>query len=385
MNPLASKASTQYQKTFFTADGSNDPLRPSLVEADKDGLQLTGTVVAGDPDYFYISIPEGQILQGISLEHYASTDLIAFYAIQVGKQFTAGTDTSKMLIWDHLGPKDLGKNLLAQVSTNSIDDIVLWVQQTGSATTDYRFQIWFDLAQGKDIIGEDIAETLTGTDAPERIFGNAGDDTIIGGLRADTIDGGAGLDTVVYNGTRDSYQIKSDWNGLISVSYSGPLIAIYPPPPTEGIDQLSHVERIQFKDRALAFDAQGAAGKAASLLLTLFGPNALKLSDLSGLALSLVDQGYSSQQIAKAALPLVFSSPPNGETLVKYVWKNLTGDEPSADSIKHIAAAIDAGPTAGGVAAEDLIAAAASLDWTAMQLDYVGLWQSGWELILPAG
>jgi hypothetical protein len=109
------------------------------------------------------------------------------------------------------------------------------------------------------------------------------------------------------------------------------------------------------------------------------------LSDLSGLALSLVDQGYSSQQIAKAALPLVFSNPPNGETLVKYVWKNLTGDEPSADTIKHIAAAIDAGPTAGGVAAEDLIAAAASLDWTTMQLDYIGLWQSGWELLLPAG
>ncbi|NBT05424.1 MAG: hypothetical protein EBS54_01265 [Betaproteobacteria bacterium] len=371
------------QVSLFSEDGSNDPLRPTVVPVSAAGVQLAGSVVAGDPDYFYIQAPEGQVLRILTLDSYASTDLVAFYAVQQGKQFTAGTNTSKMLAWDHLGPKDLGKNLLAAADTSSIRDMVLWVQQTGTAPTNYRFSISFDLAQGADITGTAQSELLVGTDAPERILALAGMDTVIGGLRNDTIDGGEGIDTAAYSGLIENYKVLTDSDGSITVAYQGPLIAIYPPPPTEGVDKLYNIERLKFQDRSLAFDAQSQAGDAAGLVLTLFGPDALKMPELSGTALSLIEKGFSGSEIAKAALDLIFKRRPTGEELVPYLWKNLTGETATAETVQQIAPAINAGQAKGGIDPQDFVAAAAKLDWTAMQLDYIGLWKSGWAFIPP--
>ena len=60
------------------------------------------------------------------------------------------------------------------------------------------------------------------------------------------IDDGPGLDVVKYLGqygfnNQHNYAIQKLSSGAWTVSYAGPVIAIYPPPSTEGIDTLTNV------------------------------------------------------------------------------------------------------------------------------------------------
>ena len=77
----------------------------------------------------------------------------------------------------------------------------------------------------------------------------------------DNFDGGPGIDTVVYMGESKDYVVKTDVSGMevSSANY------------TEGADWLLNIERLQFKDKSLAFDLDGHAGTAAKTLGLVFG------------------------------------------------------------------------------------------------------------------
>lgn len=71
------------------------------------------------------------------------------------------------------------------------------------------------------------------------------------------VDGGAGLDTVVFQGARGDYTIRK--NGLIREVVNA-----------SGVDQLGNVERLQFGSSMVAFDVDGAAGKAYRIYQAAF-------------------------------------------------------------------------------------------------------------------
>lgn len=98
----------------FNEDGSNDPNNPTRLTTGTNDIAIwiEGTVSATDPDYFYIPVPTSSALSAITLLSYQSTDAIAFFALQEGERFSAGTDISRMLVGRHLGPSDIGMNLL---------------------------------------------------------------------------------------------------------------------------------------------------------------------------------------------------------------------------------------------------------------------------------
>jgi len=106
-------------------------------------LVLHGEVSRPDTDFVRFEVPAGQRLRALRLVHYASPDPIAFYALQRGPVFDAGTDVQRMIAWKHLGPDDRAINLLDAVDAASLGPgfLVLWVNQTGTDLTRYAIEI----------------------------------------------------------------------------------------------------------------------------------------------------------------------------------------------------------------------------------------------------
>jgi len=358
------------------ADGSNDPLKPTVTRAQAPGLRIVGQMSAGDPDYFYIDVPQDMILSGIWLERYASVDPVAFYALQAGASFSAGLDTTKMFAWNHLYQSDVGKNLLAQLPLQSLDDFVLWIQQTG-ALTEYVVVVSFDPKPGKTIVGSNLSERLTGTDASELVKALEGDDTIVASLRSDTIDGGLGRDTVIYKHQRSDYRVTKAWDGSMLVNAISTTPQTIPPLVTEADDTLINIERVQFSDLSLAFEGDEQASAMARVILTLFGKEGLANRQLTGAAMYLADQGYSIKQIAAVGLPYAMGQASDSQSFIKKLWFNLTGVLPEVTVVNDLAALVDLGPDRGGLSREEVVHLAANLPWTGELIELIGLWNTG--------
>ena len=81
----------------------------------------------------------------VKLVQYVSEDAIAFYALQPNRVFDAGVDVSRMLVYGHMGPSDLARNVLANLPKSKLGEgaMTLWFQQTGSLPTRYVIEVMF--------------------------------------------------------------------------------------------------------------------------------------------------------------------------------------------------------------------------------------------------
>jgi hypothetical protein len=104
---------------------------------------IHGVVVRGDADYVRWDIPKGQRLVSVKLVQYISEDAIAFYALQASKVFDAGVDTARMLVYGHMGPADLSRNVLTNLPSAQLGEgaMTLWFQQTGQQNTQYAIEV----------------------------------------------------------------------------------------------------------------------------------------------------------------------------------------------------------------------------------------------------
>jgi excinuclease ABC subunit A len=70
-------------------------------------------------------------------------DAIAFFAVQSSGVFDAGVDVSRMLVYGHMGPTDLNRNVIANVSIEKLGEgpMTIWFQQTGLLPTEYAIEI----------------------------------------------------------------------------------------------------------------------------------------------------------------------------------------------------------------------------------------------------
>lgn len=131
-------------------EASGNPMMPSTLTV--QGLQtlvLHGSVVRGDADYVRWQIPDGSRIASLRLVHYVSDDPIAFYALQRAAVFDAGVDVTRMLVYGHMGPPDLLRNVLAAAPAPALGagPMTLWFQQTGVAPTGYAIELVFAPAQ----------------------------------------------------------------------------------------------------------------------------------------------------------------------------------------------------------------------------------------------
>jgi hypothetical protein len=103
----------------------------------------------GDVDYIRWDIPVGQRLKSMRLIRYVSPDPIAFFALQRSMVFDAGIDVNRMLVYGHMGPSDLQRNVLEKLPPAQLTSgpMTLWFQQTGSQATEYAIELVFQTAE----------------------------------------------------------------------------------------------------------------------------------------------------------------------------------------------------------------------------------------------
>ena len=128
---------------LVTHEASGNPLQPSVLTPGLQTYLIHGVVVRGDADYVRWDIPRGQKVQSVKLVQYVSEDAIAFYALQRNTVFDAGVDVSRMLFYGHMGPSDLGRNVLANLPKTQLGEgaMTLWFQQTGLLPTQYAIEV----------------------------------------------------------------------------------------------------------------------------------------------------------------------------------------------------------------------------------------------------
>ena len=129
--------------SLLSHEASGDPLQPSILSPGLQTYLIHGVVVRGDADYVRWDIPQGQQLVSVKLVQYVSEDAVAFYALQPSKVFDAGIDVSRMLVYGHMGPIDLARNVLANVPKTKLGEgpMTLWFQQTGPLPTRYAIEL----------------------------------------------------------------------------------------------------------------------------------------------------------------------------------------------------------------------------------------------------
>ena len=196
-------------------------------------------------------------------------------------------------------------------------------------------------------------------------------DVYVSTASKDNFDGGPGMDTVVYSGNFADYVVKPDVSGIEVKSAAA----------TEGSDWLLNIERLQFKDKGLAFDLDGNAGVAAKTLGLVFGSDAVGLPNYVGICLDLLDkQNYSPEQLMQAALSVRLGADASDPgKVVDFLFVQLTGDTPST---KDKAGFVDliANKT---FSVESLAVAASELSFNPIATSLVGLASSGLPFILP--
>jgi len=83
---------------------------------------------------------------------------------------------------------------------------------------------------------------IFGNDRDNQLTGNEGNNVIIGGRGNDLINGGEGEDTAEFSGNSTEYKItKSDIKTIVTDTVSG----------RDGIDELSNIEVLKFKDKSI--------------------------------------------------------------------------------------------------------------------------------------
>jgi len=230
---------------------------------------------------------------------------------------------------------------------------------------------WGPAAGNTDIIIG--MENVLGSDFNDFIFGSTNVANVLeGGAGNDTLDGGVGTDTAVYSGARAGYTVP----GAVSGTVSGP----------DGTDTLSNIERFQFSDKGLAFDLglNTAGGNTVRIIGAAFdAPTIQAHPDYVGIGLDLFDAGMSMQQVCALALGtslyLSLAGSARNVDFVNTVYQNVVDAPPSqGERDFYVGLLVGSG---GTMTQAELLVLAANADVNAVNINLVGLQQSGAEFI----
>jgi len=163
---------------------------------------------------------------------------------------------------------------------------------------------------------------------------SGGQDILYGGAGNDYFDGGAGIDTVVYREGRGGRDISVNSNGSITVTNAAET------------DQLVNIERIQFNDGILSFDAVGNAGQAYRIYQAAFD----RTPDTAGLSywINSMDSGNSLAAVAdgfvkSAEFAAVYGAGATNSTFVAKLYQNVLGRDGETAGILYWEGQLNAG------------------------------------------
>lgn len=197
--------------------------------------------------------------------------------------------------------------------------------------------------------------------------GGAGNDRFEAGSGSQSFVGEAGIDTVVYALAGNGLRISGS-NGIFTIE--GAI----------GKHTLLGIERVVLADRQLALDmAAGQAGAKAALLIGAALDKAGMTPTLVGQALQLFDQGKSMTEVAALAMasPEFKARAANltDEQFITTVFTNVVGVAPTAAQHAEYLGLLQG--HGGNLSQAALLALAAETAINAVNVDLVGLQQSG--------
>ena len=188
----------------------------------------------------------------------------------------------------------------------------------------------------------------------------------------DNFDGGPGIDTVVYDKPLSNYVVAPGVNG-IEVSSSN---------NSEGSDWLLNIERLQFKDKGLAFDLEGHAGIAVKTLGLVFGQDAVSVPKYMGICLDYLDnkQMTAAQLMHEALAVRLGADAQNAEKLVSFLYERLTGMVPIQSEKEKYVGWI----TSGAYTADSLAVYASELSLNSVVTQLTGMATTGIAFEMPS-
>ncbi len=173
--------------------------------------------------------------------------------------------------------------------------------------------------------------------------------------------GGAGLDVLSYELSRSSYD----------VSKSGNLFVVTDNVSNGGVDLLSSIERLTFKDVNVALDLDGNAGDVVKIIGAVFGASALKTHpEYVGIGLAYRDAGMSFNALMSLALTAANLNSASG--LVSQLWLNVMHQAGSDAQLQPFLQMLSA-----GTSPVDLAAMAANAAQNLASINLVGLSNTG--------
>jgi hypothetical protein len=187
----------------------------------------------------------------------------------------------------------------------------------------------------------------------------------------DNFDGGPGVDTVVYDKPISNYVVSTGVNGIEVSSANS----------SEGSDWLLSIERLQFKDKGLAFDLDGHAGVAAKTLGLVFGLEAVRVPQYMGICLDYLDnKQLTAEQLMHEALAVrLGADAQNTEKLVSFLYERLTGVVPIQSEKEKYVAWI----TSGAYTPDSLAVYASELGLNSVVAQLTGMATTGIAFAMP--
>lgn len=178
-----------------------------------------------------------------------------------------------------------------------------------------------------------VLDRIMGTSTADILTGNLDGDILQGGAGDDILDGRGGLDFGIFNGVRNNYEILNTNGELIITDTLG----------SDGTDILSNIERLIFSDQGIAFDLNGNAGSAAELLGLLLGAGGVYNKEYMGIALDLLDNGMSYEQLMTLAFNELLGPDPAHRAVVELAYSNIADASTNIEAIAQFTSQLDDG------------------------------------------
>ena len=192
------------------------------------------------------------------------------------------------------------------------------------------------------------------------------------------VTGGVGLDVLALNVNKNDINLQKGKETFILTHANLPDVFL----------TTKDIERIQFKDKAVALDVKGDAGEVYALLCTAFGkadvtPKLLgeylfQKDTYTRLGTAKVDELLAKNILASTEYKQDAMGTSN-ETFVKQVYKNVLNQTPSFADLMYFTMELDKGTFTQA----QLLETASNLELTRTNIDLVGLETTGIEYIYP--
>lgn len=218
-----------------------------------------------------------------------------------------------------------------------------------------------------------MIENVVGTKNDDVIIGNDVNNIFYEGGGNDKLDGGGGLDTVVFVEARAGYTVT---RSFIDASWyveakNGAL----------GSDEVSNIERLQFADTKVALDVTANPAMAAKLIGVILGGNWVSSLFISGLALGILDNGYTPVTLARLGLESTMlvglAGSSSNKDFYNLVYKNVYGVLPDATTLQLALLQMDSGKATQA----DMVLQLIDVPQNLINIDLVGIQQHGFEYV----